>query len=100
MQADGRSIFSWSSFDCRRSRSGGAGVPVDQLAIELSRQWLADNLRHLDVVRQVRIVPRIRPTSPELTATAFNSSRALQDTMPSRSPARSLMPLQPAAAGA
>ncbi len=28
MQADGRSIFSWSSFDCRRSLSGGAGVRV------------------------------------------------------------------------
>jgi len=28
MQADGWSIFSWSSFDWRRSRSGGAGVRV------------------------------------------------------------------------
>lgn len=46
----------------------GAAIPVDQLAIELSLQWLAENLRHLDVARQVRIVPRIRRTSPELTA--------------------------------
>ena len=46
----------------------GATIPVDELAIELSRQWLSDNLRHLDVARHVRIVPRIRPTSPELAA--------------------------------
>jgi S-adenosylmethionine synthetase len=46
----------------------GAPVPVDQLAIELSRQWLAQNLRHLDVARHVRIAPRIRPASPELVA--------------------------------
>lgn len=35
----------------------GAPIPVDQLAIELSRQWLAQNLRHLDVARHVRIAP-------------------------------------------
>jgi S-adenosylmethionine synthetase len=46
----------------------GVAIPVDQLAIDLSRQWLADNLRHLDVNRQVRIVPRIRPVSSDLGA--------------------------------
>jgi len=46
----------------------GTSIPVDDLAIALSRQWLAQNLRHLDAARHVRIVPRIRPTSSELVA--------------------------------
>ena len=46
----------------------GAVIPVDALAIDLSRRWLSENLRHLDATRHVRIVPRIRPTSPELKA--------------------------------
>lgn len=46
----------------------GVTVPVDELAVELSREWLARNLRHLDPLHDVRIVPRIRPTSPDLTA--------------------------------
>jgi len=43
-------------------------IPVDEMAVELSRRWLADNLRHLDPQRHVRIVPRVRPTSPDLAA--------------------------------
>ncbi len=46
----------------------GVAIPVDELAIELSLQWLAANLRHLDARRHVRIVPKIRPTSPDLAA--------------------------------
>jgi S-adenosylmethionine synthetase len=46
----------------------GIQVPVDAIAVEASRAWLRDNLRHLDAERQVRIVPRIRPTSPDLAA--------------------------------
>ncbi len=46
----------------------GVTVPVEELAVELSRAWLARNLRHLDAAREVRIVPRIRPTSPDLAA--------------------------------
>jgi S-adenosylmethionine synthetase len=46
----------------------GVQVPVDAIAIEASRAWLRENLRHLDAARQVRIVPRIRPTSPDLAA--------------------------------
>jgi len=46
----------------------GIKVPVDAIAVEASRTWLRDNLRHLDPERQVRIVPRIRPTSPDLAA--------------------------------
>jgi S-adenosylmethionine synthetase len=44
----------------------GATIPVEEIAIEESRRWLRENLRHLDPVRHVRIHPRIRPTSPDL----------------------------------
>jgi len=46
----------------------GITVPVDELAVELSLEWLGRNLRHLDPRRDVRIVPRIRETSPDLAA--------------------------------
>lgn len=46
----------------------GVVIPVDELAIELSRQWFAANLRHLDARTHVRIVPKIRPPSPDLAA--------------------------------
>lgn len=46
----------------------GERIPVDAIAIEASRAWLRENLRHLDPERDVRIVPRIRPTSPDLAA--------------------------------
>jgi len=46
----------------------GVQVPIDAIAVEASHAWLRDNLRHLDSERQVRIVPRIRPTSPDLAA--------------------------------
>ncbi|HEY6824014.1 MAG TPA: methionine adenosyltransferase, partial [Steroidobacteraceae bacterium] len=36
----------------------GVSVPVDEMAVELSRDWLRANLRHLDAERDVRIVPR------------------------------------------
>ncbi len=49
-------------------RFGGVAVPVEELAVELSRQWLRENLRHLDPSRDVRIVPRLRETSPDLAA--------------------------------
>jgi S-adenosylmethionine synthetase len=48
----------------------GVRIPVDEIAVEASRAWLNANLRYLDVARDVRIHPRIRPTSPEL-ATLF-----------------------------
>jgi len=44
----------------------GATIPVEEIAIEESRRWLRENLRHLDPVRHVRIHPRIRPASPDL----------------------------------
>jgi S-adenosylmethionine synthetase len=46
----------------------GATIPVDEIAVEESRRWLRENLRHLDPARHVRIHPRIRPTSPDLAA--------------------------------
>ncbi|HUL94150.1 MAG TPA: methionine adenosyltransferase [Burkholderiales bacterium] len=47
-------------------RFRGVAVPVDELAMELSREWLARHLRNIDPARDVRIVPRIRETSPDL----------------------------------
>jgi S-adenosylmethionine synthetase len=46
----------------------GAAVPVEEIAIESSREWLARELRDLDAARDVRIVPRIRETSADLAA--------------------------------
>jgi len=46
----------------------GVAIPVDEIAVEESRRWLRENLRHLDAERHVRIHPHIRPTSPDLAA--------------------------------
>lgn len=46
----------------------GVQIPVDELAVEASRSWLRQNIRHLDPERHVRIIPRIRPTSLDLAA--------------------------------
>jgi S-adenosylmethionine synthetase len=46
----------------------GVRIPVEALAVEASRAWLRANLRHVDVERDIRILPRIRPTSPDLAA--------------------------------
>jgi S-adenosylmethionine synthetase len=47
-------------------RFAGVTVPVEELALELSRRWLREKLRHIDALRDVRIVPRLRETSPDL----------------------------------
>lgn len=44
----------------------GAVIPIAELAIEACLDWLRANLRGVDVERDVRIVPRIRPGSGEL----------------------------------
>jgi S-adenosylmethionine synthetase len=49
-------------------RFRGVEVPVEEIAVESSREWLRRELRHLDVARGVRMVPRIRETSPDLAA--------------------------------
>jgi S-adenosylmethionine synthetase len=46
----------------------GLKAPLEELAVEASRAWLRSNIRFLDPERHVRIVPRIRPTSPDLAA--------------------------------
>jgi S-adenosylmethionine synthetase len=48
-------------------RFRGVTVPVDELAVELSREWLAQHVRLADP-RMVRIVPHVRETSPDLAA--------------------------------
>ncbi|HJS90334.1 MAG TPA: methionine adenosyltransferase [Steroidobacteraceae bacterium] len=45
---------------------GGVKVPVEQLAVEGSRQWLKAHLHGLDPERHVRIHCLIRPSSSEL----------------------------------
>jgi len=45
----------------------GVTVPVDELAVELSREWIAKHLRNVEA-RHVRIIPRIRETSHDLAA--------------------------------
>jgi S-adenosylmethionine synthetase len=48
-------------------RFGAAVVPVEELAFELAHEWLAANVNNLDP-HHVRIIPRIRETSPDLAA--------------------------------
>ncbi len=45
----------------------GVKVPVHEIAIESSHRWLKNNLRFIDVNRQVRIHCNIRPGSADLT---------------------------------
>ncbi len=54
----------------------GVSIPVDEMAVELTRRWLGENLRHLDAQRHVRIVPRVRPTSPDLAALFLSQREA------------------------
>jgi S-adenosylmethionine synthetase len=45
----------------------GVQVPVHEIAVEACREWLARNLPNLEVERHVKIVPRMRAGSTELT---------------------------------
>jgi S-adenosylmethionine synthetase len=54
----------------------GVRIPVDEIAVEASRRWLREHLRHLDAERHVRILPRIRPTSPDLAALFLRQGQA------------------------
>lgn len=47
---------------------GGEAVPVEEIAIENSRQWLSANLHALDVKRHVEIYQHIQPGSTDLQA--------------------------------
>ena len=48
-------------------RFGTVVIPVEELAFELAHEWLAANVHNLDA-SHVRIIPRIRETSPDLAA--------------------------------
>ncbi len=50
------------------SELDGVEVPVDAIAIEGSREWIRENLRHLNPERDVRIITHVRSTSPELAS--------------------------------
>jgi S-adenosylmethionine synthetase len=44
----------------------GKPLPVDELAIEVAKKWLKENIRNLDPERHVIITPKIRPGSKDL----------------------------------
>jgi S-adenosylmethionine synthetase len=46
----------------------GVVIPVDDIAIDACRDWLRTHMRSLDVDRDIDIVPRLRPGSPDLTS--------------------------------
>lgn len=54
----------------------GIDVPVEELAVEESRRWLGRHLSLLDPVRDVRIYPKLRPTSPDLAALFMRQQEA------------------------
>jgi S-adenosylmethionine synthetase len=47
---------------------GGVRVPIEEIAIEGSRQWIREHLSHLDPLKHVLIVPYVRPASADLTS--------------------------------
>jgi S-adenosylmethionine synthetase len=58
------------------TRFRGVEVPVDTLAIEESRRWLSEHLPLIDPVRDVRIYPKLRPSSSALTALFMRQHKA------------------------
>jgi S-adenosylmethionine synthetase len=46
----------------------GVPVPVADIAVDACREWLKRHLSTVDVERHVKIIPRLRPGSAELTA--------------------------------
>jgi S-adenosylmethionine synthetase len=46
----------------------GEHIPADSIAIDACRDWLREHLRFLDADRDVKIIPRFRPGSPELSS--------------------------------
>jgi S-adenosylmethionine synthetase len=46
----------------------GVRIPVSEIAVEAARDWLRANLPGLDAEREVRIVPRLREGSADLTS--------------------------------
>ena len=50
------------------SEYGGVQIPTDEIAVEACREWLNTHIRGLDAGQDVRIFPRLRPGSSELTS--------------------------------
>ncbi len=48
------------------SEKEGRLLPVDEIAIEVTRRWIRENIRHLDPDRHVIVQPRIKPGSRDL----------------------------------
>jgi S-adenosylmethionine synthetase len=44
----------------------GKQLPVDELAIEVAKDWLSKNIKNLDPTKHVIITPKIRPGSKDL----------------------------------
>jgi len=44
----------------------GRPLPVDEIAIEITRSWIKENIRNLDPDRHVIVRPRIKPGSKDL----------------------------------
>ena len=44
----------------------GKPLPVDELAIEVAKEWLRKNIKNLDADKHVIITPKIRPGSKDL----------------------------------
>ena len=44
----------------------GKPLPVDELAIEVAKEWLSKNIKNLDPTKHVIITPKIRPGSKDL----------------------------------
>lgn len=53
----------------------GVPVPVEELAVEGSRRWLREHLRHLDAERYVRVHCLVRPSSADLAELFRRSQR-------------------------
>ncbi|HEX9131641.1 MAG TPA: methionine adenosyltransferase [Ktedonobacteraceae bacterium] len=45
----------------------GERIPVHEIAVEACKEWLGKHLQELDVERHIRIIPRLRPGSADLT---------------------------------
>ena len=48
------------------SEKDGRPLPVDEIAIEVTREWIKENVRNLDPDRHVIVKPRIKPGSKDL----------------------------------
>jgi S-adenosylmethionine synthetase len=55
---------------------GGERIDVERIAVDACREQLRRHVRHLDVDRHVRIVPRLRPGSTDLTSLFARGSEA------------------------